>query len=93
LQAPEDRATARPILIAGNDALEAADLENAAGLVLAADDDGGNMSLALRAQRLNPGLAIVVRLFDATLVRYVTETLAGVRVMSMCLGVRPQSPP
>jgi hypothetical protein len=51
--------------------------------VLASDDDGGNVSLALRAHYLEPGLPIVVRIFDAALANYLTHTLEGIRVLSM----------
>jgi voltage-gated potassium channel Kch len=69
--------------------LEATDLEGASALVLAADDDGLNVSLALRARRLVPELHVVVRVFDAALVNYLTEALPGVRILSMSSVTAP----
>jgi hypothetical protein len=63
--------------------LERGDIAEATTLVLAANDDAGNVSLALRARHMEPTLPIVVRIFDAALALYLTQTLDGVRVLSM----------
>src|SRR5262245_7935348 len=64
-------------------ALAAAGLGAARVLVLAADDDVGNVDTALMARAARPDLRLVVRLFDATLARYLGETLAPITVLSM----------
>jgi Trk K+ transport system NAD-binding subunit len=69
--------------------LEAADLAGAQALVLAADDDTGNVDLALRARRLDPALSVVVRLFDPALASYLGQTLSGVRILSMSAVAAP----
>jgi voltage-gated potassium channel Kch len=63
--------------------LQLAHLENVMVLVLAADDDSGNVELALQARRLRPALPLVVRLFDTALATYLMETLPGITVLSM----------
>lgn len=63
--------------------------ERAAVLVLAADDDSGNVDLALQVRRLRPSLPLVVRLFDAALGSYLRETLPGVEVLSMSRVTAP----
>jgi len=63
--------------------LDAAQLEGAAALVLAADDDSGNIDFALLARRLRPGLPIVARVFDAGLASYLRETVPGIDVLSV----------
>ena len=52
-------------------------------LVLAADDDAGNVDLALRARRMKPELRLVVRLFDTALATYLEEAIPDVRILSM----------
>lgn len=52
-------------------------------LVLAADDDAGNVDLALKARRMKPGLRLVVRLFDTALAAYLEEAIPDVRILSM----------
>ena len=69
--------------------LQLAHVENASVLVLAADDDSGNVELALQARRLRPALALVVRLFDTALATYLTETLPGITVLSMSSVAAP----
>jgi voltage-gated potassium channel Kch len=66
-----------------DDQLQPGHVENVAVLVLAADDDSGNVELALQARRLRPALPLVVRLFDTALASYLTETLPGITVLSM----------
>jgi voltage-gated potassium channel Kch len=66
-----------------------ADLEGADVVMLVDDGDGNNVALALRARRLRPDLPLVVRLFDRGLVRYLVETLPGVRILSMSAITAP----
>ena len=70
-------------------ALSAEDLEEALAFVLAGDNDGTNVSLALRARRLSPGLHLVVRVFDRALVRYLSETVPDVQILSMSAITAP----
>lgn len=63
--------------------LQPADLAGAAALILVGDGDSANVSLALRSRHFEPGLPIVMRIFDSALVQYLDETLPGVRVLSM----------
>ena len=76
---------------AGAEASEAPDaqLARAAVLVLAADSDSGNVDLALQTRRKYPTLALVVRLFDASLASYLTETISGVTILSMSRVAAP----
>lgn len=69
--------------------LPAAALCNAGVLLLAADDDSGNVDLALQARRLRPDLPLVVRLFDAALESYLSETIPGVTILSMSKVTAP----
>jgi voltage-gated potassium channel Kch len=64
-------------------------LSGAAVLVLTADDDPGNVDLALTARRLHPGLPLVVRLFDQALVTYLRESLDNVTILSMSVVAAP----
>jgi hypothetical protein len=65
------------------DVLDPALCQRADVLVLAADDDAGNVDLALRARRIKPGLRLVVRLFDTALAAYLEEAIPDVRILSM----------
>ena len=67
----------------GADALTAAALEHATGLVLASDDDAGNVDMALTTRRLRPGLPLVIRLFDPELAAYVRATLRRAVILSL----------
>lgn len=69
--------------------LDSSQLERATVLVLAADDDTGNVELALQARRLYPSLPLVVRLFDTSLASYLTDTMKGVSVLSMSIVSAP----
>jgi voltage-gated potassium channel Kch len=73
----------------GKPPLAATRLDRAQALVIAADDDAGNVDLALRARQLHPTLPLVVRLFDATLESYIAETLPGVTILSMSKVAAP----
>ena len=64
-------------------------LAGAAVLVLSADDDPGNVDLALTARRLHPGLPLVVRLFNQALVTYLRESLENVTILSMSVVAAP----
>lgn len=81
----EAGATVVRLRAGGNEAglLAPEHLEQAAVLVLAADDDAGNVDLALQARRMRSALPLVVRLFDSTLASYLTETVPRVSVLSM----------
>ncbi len=63
--------------------LDALQLQRAAVLVLASDDDAGNVDRALRVRRLHPALPLVVRLFDSALASYLAESVPRVVILSM----------
>lgn len=65
------------------DGLDPALCRRADVLVLAADDDAGNVDLALRARRIKPSLRLVVRLFDTALASYLGEAIPDVSILSM----------
>jgi len=69
--------------------LTAASLDGAAALVLASDDDAGNVDMALTTRRLRPELPLVIRLFDPHLAAYVRATLRGAAIMSMSSVAAP----
>ncbi|HEX5566165.1 MAG TPA: NAD-binding protein, partial [Streptomyces sp.] len=56
-------------------ALRAAGIERAAALALTSGDDQLNIHAALRARRLNPGLRLVIRMFNRTLGGYLEDLL------------------
>jgi Trk K+ transport system NAD-binding subunit/multidrug transporter EmrE-like cation transporter len=58
-------------------------LETAAVLVLAADDDAGNVDRALWARRVRPDLPLVARVFDESLARYLTGNVERLTILSM----------
>ena len=72
-QAADDAGLGDLAVVAGDFRLERvqrdANVPSAAAIVLAADDDLGNLDAALIAQELNPRIRIVIRLFDADLTR------------------------
>jgi Trk K+ transport system NAD-binding subunit len=63
--------------------LEAAGLASASVVVLAADDDAGNVDAALLVRRQRADLPLVVRIFDPDLSAYLRDTVDGVTVLSM----------
>jgi voltage-gated potassium channel Kch len=63
--------------------LDPGDLRLASILVLAANDDAGNVDLALTARRLRADLPLVVRVFEEPLAVYLKRTLTGVTTLSM----------
>jgi len=73
----------RPDLI--NDAV----LGSASVLILSADDDAGNVDLALTARRLRPDLPAVVRVFDDALAAYLGGTLDRLTILSMSGAAAP----
>jgi Trk K+ transport system NAD-binding subunit len=64
------------------DAFRAARLETAAALALAQQDDVGNLHAALRAQEVNPGLRMVIRMFNMNLGHAVRQLVADCAVLS-----------
>jgi Trk K+ transport system NAD-binding subunit len=72
-QAADDAGLGDRPLVAGDFRLERtqrqANVPTAAAIVLADDDDLGNLDAALVAQELNPLIRIVIRMFDADLTR------------------------
>jgi len=63
--------------------LEALDLAHVAAVGLAADDDTGNVDLAITLRAMSPSLRLVVRMFDPTLAAYLQRTLPNITVTSM----------
>lgn len=74
---------------AGDSPLAIDAFRNAGVLVLAADDDAGNVDLALQARQACPELPLVVRIFDSTLAGYLSETIPGVSILSMSRVAAP----
>jgi voltage-gated potassium channel Kch len=64
-------------------------LGSASVLVLAADDDAGNVDLALTARRMRSDLPLVVRVFEEALAAYVRKSLEGVTILSMARLAAP----
>ena len=58
-------------------------------LVLAEDNDAGNIDLALKAKKLKPEMRIVVRLFDTELVSYLSATIPGITILSVSMVSAP----
>jgi voltage-gated potassium channel Kch len=58
-------------------------------LVLASDDDPGNVELALWARRLRPDLPLVARVFDDNLARYLAGNVERLTVLSMSQVAAP----
>jgi Trk K+ transport system NAD-binding subunit len=70
-EGPADRGITDVRVVAGDFRLErilrAAGVAHASAVVLAGDDDLGNLEAALAAEELQPGVRIVIRLFDGEL--------------------------
>jgi voltage-gated potassium channel Kch len=64
-------------------------LRSASVLVLAADDDAGNVDLALTARRMRLDLPLVVRVFEEALAAYLRTSLDGVTILSMSALAAP----
>src|SRR5205814_10696029 len=60
-----------------------AHLMRASVLVLASDDDAGNVDLALWARRLRPELPLVARVFDESLASYLAGKVERLTILSM----------
>jgi Trk K+ transport system NAD-binding subunit len=67
---------------ADRDAFELADLAGADALALVKQDDIGNLDAALQAQEVNPGLRLVIRMFNLRLGHSVRRLFADARVLS-----------
>jgi voltage-gated potassium channel Kch len=67
----------------------AAHLMNARVLVLATDDDAGNVDRALWARRVRPDLPLVARVFDESLAGYLTGQVERLTVLSMSQVAAP----
>ncbi|MFZ4537753.1 potassium channel family protein [Propionivibrio sp.] len=78
-----------PLCCDEDDGLDPALCLRASVLVLAADDDAGNVDLALRARQVKPSIGLVVRLFDSALASYLGETIPGVSILSMSKVTAP----
>jgi Trk K+ transport system NAD-binding subunit len=64
------------------EAFEEAGVAHARGLALVAQDDVGNLHAALRATELNPGLRMVIRMFNISLGRQIRTLFADCTVLS-----------
>jgi voltage-gated potassium channel Kch len=64
-------------------------LETAGVLVLAADDDAGNVDRALWARRVRPDLPLVARVFDESLASYLAGKVERLTVLSMSQVAAP----
>jgi voltage-gated potassium channel Kch len=64
-------------------------LRSTSVLVLAADDDAGNVDLALTSRRMRLDLPLVVRVFEEALAAYLRKSLDGVAVLSMAALAAP----
>ncbi|MEV4507345.1 NAD(P)-binding protein [Dactylosporangium sp. NPDC049525] len=67
---------------ADRDAFELAGLADADALALVKQDDIGNLDAALQAQEINPGLRLVIRMFNLRLGYSVRRLFADARVLS-----------
>jgi voltage-gated potassium channel Kch len=70
-------------------ALDERALRSTSVLVLAADDDAGNVDLALTARRMRSDVPLVVRVFDEALAAYLRKSLDGVTILSMSALAAP----
>jgi voltage-gated potassium channel Kch/multidrug transporter EmrE-like cation transporter len=68
---------------------EGALLAGAAVLVLATDDDAGNVDRALWARRLRPDLPLVARVFDEALAGYLAGQIERLTILSMSQVAAP----
>jgi Trk K+ transport system NAD-binding subunit len=62
--------------------LRAAGIERARVVLAVTDDDRANVSIALDARRVNPSIAVVVRLFDQQLAPLLEASLGDARALS-----------
>lgn len=61
-------------------------VKQASAIVCATDDDLANLNIALDARRLNPGIRVVMRLFDDDLVAKVRDTFKAEALSSSSLA-------
>jgi Trk K+ transport system NAD-binding subunit len=73
----------------GDQAFASEDLCHASVLVLADDNDSGNVDLVLQARQVCPDLPLVVRIFDSTLTAYLFETISTITILSMSKVAAP----
>ncbi len=69
--------------------LDALDLARVSAVALAADDDTGNVDLAITLRTLRPTVRLVVRMFDSTLAAYLQRTLPNIVVTNMTEAAAP----
>jgi Trk K+ transport system NAD-binding subunit len=62
--------------------LRHAGVDRALAIVLTSDDDRTNLDVALAAQELNPGIRIVIRMFDADLGEHLSQLFPDAVVLS-----------
>ena len=62
--------------------LRQAGIERAKGIIVVTNDDLANVSIALDARRINPDIAIVVRLFDQALAGHLEKSIKINRALS-----------
>lgn len=78
-----------PASAADAEPVSAQRLASASVLLLVGDSDFANVDQALQTRRLQPQLPMVVRVFDAELASYLSDTLPGVTVLSMSRVAAP----
>ncbi|HVE86106.1 MAG TPA: NAD(P)-binding protein, partial [Myxococcales bacterium] len=66
--------------------LKRTNVEGASAIVCATDDDLANLNVALDARKMNPGIRVVIRLFDDDLVAKVRETFKAEALSSSALA-------
>ncbi len=102
---PQARQLGAPILVGNmkDDAvLESAGISHARAVVIATNDDMGNLEVALDSRRLNPDIRVVMGLFDQSIaskianaflvdVAFSASTLAAPMVAAMSLGSKALS--
>lgn len=69
-------------------ALERANIAAASAIAACTDDDLANLNVALDARRMNPGIRLVLRLFDEDLMATVRQTL-GAEALSTSMLAAP----
>jgi Trk K+ transport system NAD-binding subunit len=85
-EGPADRGIADVRVVAGDfrlaRVLRAAGVARASAIVLAGDDDLGNLEGALAAEELQPGIRIVIRMFDSDLGTHLETLFPNAVVLS-----------
>ena len=72
-----------------DDALREAGVESASALALVRQDDVGNIQAGLQAQEMNPGLRLVIRMFNMNLGNGIRRLFTDCAVMSDALMAAP----